>query len=322
MPSRGVGVTSLAAILLVGVLILTGVFRDRAKRIFQWLRDVLTKPVPEVVAEVEPAPVPELPAPGFGNIRPVPGEETDLQEFGPEIHEFPDMPTPETRFEDLNRRLFVKDSGPASDHWPSTTVDDFPTRLHVGSETVALDLVRKHLRPRYPVIVDFYGHWSRASRLLEQDPDYTDDFVEPWLAIPETLRPVVVSVQLASEAKRRLVLMRYGFEDFNLTLTDMRFHVGACLALTLDTFTGPREDWMWYSVARMRQTVIRTHQERERERELTNLATFLTEQVAQAEAEIKHRNRFLELWKNRADLPRLSGQAGTDTTPAATETTS
>jgi hypothetical protein len=172
-------VTGLETILIVGILLLTAVFREKLKTLFQTLlKSFQLSHNAGWVSEIEPEPAAEIPPANFGNIRPVLGEDADPTEFGPEIHEFPEMGEPATRFEDFNRRLFVKLAAAPHDKWPTTTSDDFPTPLNFANEAEAIEAIGRHLRPRYPVILDLHGHWAWASKQLEQDPDFKDDIVD------------------------------------------------------------------------------------------------------------------------------------------------
>lgn len=279
------------------------------------------EPQSEPELEIEPPPV------NFGNIRPVRGEERDLDVFGTEIHEFPDMKSPETRYEDFNRRLFIlwtsADDYDSDSVWPNTTSDDYPTRITGMSTKRALEEIRLRLRPRYPVIYDTYGHWGEASRQLEYNPDFRDDLVDTYLAIPENQRPVVVS-HVAAGSSGQFRYLRYGFEDFTLTVSDMRSHLRACLALVLKTLIGPREMWLWFSVARMRQTVIRAYQQTEAERRKTAAVISLERATIKAKQENEYKNRYLALWRNRIEFdveraaPRALPEPDNETQPGET----
>jgi len=259
-------------------------------------------PIAETLWQSEPEPPIEIEPPNYGNIRLTPGEEMEITEYGPEIHEFPETKAPTTRFEDFNRRLFILvPSQKTQDIWPDTTDDDFPTRITGMSQESALTEIRLRLRPRYPVIYDTYGHWAAASHLLEQDPDYTDAVVATYLALPEEKRPVVVSLAGGLKEGGSYIFMRYGFEDFRLNQYAMRFHQQACLALIMNLMTAPRKDWLWLSVARMRQTVIRAFQANEEKRRESEAADYLEQQAQAGRRAIEHQNRFLALWQNRIE---------------------
>lgn len=266
--------------------------------------EILPEPGPESEPEPEPEPLVELPPPDYGNIRPVLGEEIDPEEFGPEIHEFPEVREAATRFEDFNRRLFIasvvfKD---VEAEWTKTTTDDFATVLKGFSLTRLTEEIRTRLRPRYPVILDTYGYWAAASRNLEMDPDYRDEIVDAYLAIPEEERPVVVSVS-ATNRDGTLIFMRYGFENFTLRFVTLHPHIRTGLAHALDTLRGPRENWLWFSVARLRQYAVRADAEKRLELEA---AAYLESQTEQARRESEDRNRFVKLFKHRIDQQALT----------------
>ncbi|WP_132665631.1 hypothetical protein [Rhizobium sp. PP-CC-3G-465] len=266
---------------------------------------------PQKAEQAEPAI--ELAPPDYGNIRPVWGEETDPTEFSSEVHEFPEYRPPVTRFEDFNRRLFILHPGTnAKEAWPNTTTDDYPTKIHNVSSSAVVAQIRLRLRPRYTVLFDAYGHWAYASRQLEQNPDYTDEYVETYLAMPEAERPVVVSVHTADK-DGRFIFMRYGFENFPITHYGLRFHLKACLIALFKALTGPREQWLWFSVARMRQTVIWTFQLDEAQRLANEANSYLEQQAIQAKKDNEEKNRFLALWQHRIQFD--AERAAPDTLP-------
>lgn len=259
---------------------------------------------PEITPPPPPPPPPEptldpVPA-NFGNIKPKLGEETDPDTFGPEVHDFPEVEVPATPFEDFNRRLFIY--GPpgrnGSFTWGDTLADDFATRIAVADDDRLLKEIHRRLRPRYPVILDTYGFWARASRNLEQFPGYMDDFVQAYLAIPEQQRPVVVSRAAFSE-EGQFIFLRYGFDDFEVPRYRFSIFFQECLQLIMAALTGPREGWLWFSVARLRQAasaIAQANQERLKE---SQAAAYLEEETRKAKAEAEHRNRFVALFENR-----------------------
>ncbi|MFB2553790.1 hypothetical protein [Ensifer soli] len=279
-------------------------------------------PEPDVEPEPEPEPEPviEIHPPDFGNIRPVRGEEKDPTSYGPDVHDFPEMGTPATCYEDFNRKLFIVfPASRKSGVWPNTTSDDFPTKIKDISLDALKEEIRLRLRPRYPVILDTYGHWSSASYQLEQNPDYTDEFVSSYLAIPEARRPVVVSVW-PPEKDGSFTFIRYGFEDYTLTLASMRFHLRPCLVLLMRTMTGPRDQWLWLSVARMRQTVIRAFQADEARKRENQATSYLEQQTLRAKQEAEHRNRFIALWNNRVTENGKPAEGGALPAPETSRT--
>lgn len=260
-----------------------------------------------------PAPPPEIipPAPAilepveldYGNIRPLLGEETDPDTFGPEIHDFPELGDPVTRFEDFNRRLFVTAIAGTDASWPETTADDFATRIHGMTETTLLAEITRRLRPRYPVIYDTYGYWAVASARLEQTPDYSDDFIEAYLSIPEQQRPVVISVTTFND-KGRFVFMRYGFADLELPYFRLRLYVQDCLKAIMEAMIGPREGWLWFSVARMRHAVVELTKLNQARRQESEAAAYLEGQTAKAKkTSVEAQNRFVALFKTRIPAP-------------------
>lgn len=268
-------------------------------------------PLPAIVLdgeieEPEPEPAPE---PDIGNIRPVESERSDLALFEPDVHEFPEHKPPTTRYEDFNRRLFihfVNDKG-RNMALPATADDDFPTALRETSDHNIDGIIRRFLRPRYHVIHDEYGWWAAASRLLENDPDYTDAVVETYLAIPEATRPVVIS-RYPGNPKGALAMYRYGFATYRLHIA-VYTGIKECLAYLLDKFMAPRNDWQWFSIARMRQVVVRA--ERERQAEIRDKAererkTMLEDLTAAREGT---GNRWRDLFASRVGLPATTKAA-------------
>ncbi|ANV25620.1 hypothetical protein BA939_16485 [Rhizobium sp. S41] len=251
---------------------------------------------PEVEVIVEPPVVHKPKAPNRGNIRPVLGEEEDLEILPAEIHTFPDIgQEPATAFEDFNRRLFIHRAG-SLEKWPETTQDDFPTVLRVGSDSL-IDVCKKYLRPAYPVIIDHYGWWQAASINLEMDNTYQDPVIGAYLALPPHQRPVVVA-STKPEAERGLIILRYGFEPLHLKLPALQPHTRRSLDYIFAALTGPRKGWLWFSVARMRKAVSEAH------------AVVQAEMVKVREAERtvmlnRHANRFAALWDMPDEVERL-----------------
>jgi hypothetical protein len=258
-------------------------------------------PPVEVTVEPDPEPLPVIvPAPpNYGNIRPLLGEDEDPEEFGPLIHEFPEMSTAATRFEDFNRRLFVYEPGTLpSPEWPETTADDFPTLLTGFAGMVLTKAIRQHLRPRYPVIIDTYGWWAASSRLLEMNPDATNAVIASYLAVPEAKRPVVVSARAGSE-KGVLAVMRYGFVDFKIPAASLAPQTERTLANLFNALITGRETWMWFSVARMRHDVTSDIKIEDAARKALQSLTYMEEEIARVKAD---GNRFVELFKSRVPL--------------------
>lgn len=299
-------VVAVLAVLVIGMVLGIVYGQGWKKALLDWLAEqgwgrgkaasVDTAPVEQV--DEAPEPEPEILPPEFGNIRLVQEETTDLAQTGPDKHEFPERVPAVTRFEDFNRRLFVLHATSKRDHvWPDTLEDDFATRLY-GPEAETMAEIRKRLRPYYPVIIDTYGIWAASSAQLEMNPDFTSDIIDVYLAIPETQRPVVVSTAKENGAGN-LTFLRRGFHDYTLTFAHMRLHLRACLALTLATLIGPAEKWLWYSVARMRLTVIRDFQKTEAQRLENEAANYLEDEARKAKREQEEKNRYVALWKSR-----------------------
>lgn len=279
-------------------------FIERAVRFFSSERRTGAATPEAIAAE----PQIEIMLPDYGNIRPIRGEEQDPEEFGPDIHEFPEMKPPITRFEDFNRRLFIVHVvSETKDHWPNTTADDFPTRITGMTLDAVKSEIQLRLRPRYPVILDTFGYWAHASAQLEQEPDYTNDVVAPYLALPHDQRPVVVSVT-ARQPTPSLTFMRYGFADFPVSQGDTRFFLNPCLTYLMTALFAPREEWLWLSVARMRQAVIRAIQANEAKRREGEATQYMAQKVEARRKQAEHENRFVRLWRPRiaiapAELP-------------------
>jgi hypothetical protein len=303
MGSGGAWLT-VAVLVLVGIVALRRSQLDPWKLFEKWFRKQPPAPAQEILP---PDPEPEPAPPNYGNVRPVPREQNDLVEFGPEVHEFPEYREPATRFEDFNRRLFihhVSEKGGAA-ALPETTVDDFPTKITGISDEKLAQLVVSKLRPRYPVIYDPFGWWANASALLELDPDYADEVVRAYLALPEAVRPVVISRQPGLD-NGYLQVYRYGFAKLHLPLFAFRYHLEGCLNYLLATLIRTRSDWLWFSIARMRQEVVRGARSREEaEREQASKV----QKLMQSELEEARRgsgNRWRAIFATKVELPALA----------------
>lgn len=234
-----------------------------------------------------PEPLPVL-QPLFGNIEPVDGEtDPDLRQ----ADEFPPANPPYTRFEDLNWRLIIFDPAQgANASWPIRTFNDFPLRF-CGSATSLLEHTRARLRPRYPVILDWDGHWFNASAQLERNPNQRSPLIDAYLGLAAGQRPVVISRRPQADAKPTGMLrcMRYGFKDYDFPLDVLQPYPADALAYLFAALTGPPQDWLWFSVARLRHDVL-TANHREEE-----LRTRLEEEITR-QAAVAHENRFAVLW--------------------------
>jgi hypothetical protein len=259
-------------------------------------------PVLKPKIEVKPDPVPEIPDADYGNIRPRKGEDVDPDPatFGEEIYDFLEQKPPVTRFDDFNRRLLVYSlvANEKDSRWPKPTTDDFPTFVSGSQEAIIENRVRGKLRPRFPVIYDGYGHWSEASRQLELDPDFSNNFVAAYLSIPEAQRPIVISAQTYNP-NGKLLCMRYGFEDLEVVHDHLRLHVEACLKTIMATMVEPRETWLWFSIARMRKTVVETAKANEVRQRESEAAAYIEEETNKARQAQEAQNRFVALFASR-----------------------
>lgn len=257
------------------------------------------KQIQEFLASRQP-PEPEQKSSGtkdHGNIRPIVGEERDPDPLPSDLHMFPDRDPPETRFEELNWRLFVATRSPEKslNALPKTTIDDFPTRLEFSTDAELIALCEKHLRPGYPVIVDYYGWWAKASAMLEYDNFYEDPCITAYLALPAEQRPVIVSLAAPREPGE-LIIMRYGFEHFRVQRDHLRPLMTQSYQNLFRALLGTRTDWTWFSIARMRKSV--TVEDRNA-RQLANALIVATENQRKHSAAKKHANRFVALWDLR-----------------------
>lgn len=257
------------------------------------------KQIQEFLASRPPA-EPERPSgtKDHGNIRPMVGEERDPDPLPSELHMFPDRDPPETRFEELNWRLFVATRSPevSLNALPKTTIDDFPTRLEFSTDAELIAICEKYLRPGYPVIIDYYGWWAKASTMLEYDNFYEDPCVTAYLALPAEQRPVIVSLAAPREPGE-LVIMRYGFEHFHVRHDHLRPLMTQSYRNLFRALLGTRTDWTWFSIARMRKSV--TVEDRNA-RQLANALIVATETQRKQAAAKKHANRFVALWDLRS----------------------
>lgn len=247
-------------------------------------------PEPPPAPPPPPAPLQEL-APLFGNIPLIPSETEP--ELG-ETDEFPAPMPPATRYEDLNWRLILFDETDAADApWPIRPFNDYPM-LFRGSARQLNHHVRTRLRPRYPVIVDWDGDWYQASTQLERTPTLQLPLLDAYLGLAPEQRPVIISRIPKPNVQRANILhcLRYGFADYRFPLDAIPPYPRDALACLLDCLTGPHEEWLWFSVARMRATVIAANEAAEA------LLTQLQEEAEQ-HAAIQHENRFAALWKLR-----------------------
>ncbi|WP_018391349.1 hypothetical protein [Ancylobacter sp. FA202] len=253
--------------------------------------------------------------PLFGNIEPVDGE------IAPDLRgadEFPPANPAYTRFEDMNWRLILFDPSPGADEpWPIRLFNDFPLRYR-GSSTKLLEQVHARLRPRYPIILDWDGHWASASAQLERNPSLRSPLIDAYLGLDPEQRPIVISRPPRPDIKQTGVFrcMRYGFKDFDFPLDVLQPYPADALGYLFAALTGPPQDWLWFSVARLRHDVLAANQAQEALR--TKLEDEITQQAA-----IAHENRFAVLWGLR-EAPREDAVSETaaGTPEAAVERTS
>lgn len=253
------------------------------------------RPPPPPVAPTPPPAQPRDLAPLFGNIPLVAAEtEPDLTE----ADEFPALVSVVTRFEELNWRLIIFDETVGSNaDWPIRTFNDFPLTFR-GSADQLQRHARKRLRPRYPVIIDWDGYWHGASVQLERNPNLQLPLLEAYLGLEPELRPVIISRIRKPNVPLEGVLqcLRYGFTDYRFPLDATSPYARDALTYLLDRLAGPHEEWLWFSVARLRASVIAVNEADE------TLRAHLQEEAEQ-NAAIQYENRFAALWKLR-DAPR------------------
>lgn len=303
--------TFLLGVLFAAVVLIAAAVKFKVVNLEEQYRRVFPLPPEPEQQAPEPQPIeaeivvePELPPPppNYGNIRPVLGEEEELTEFGEEVHDFPEGLPAVTRFEDFNRRLFLwRPGGIPGTHWlPDSTLDDFPTRLVGSNDQEVLSMIVRNLRPRYPVILDEFGWWGYASSQLEMEPDYTDPIVEAYLAIPEHDRPVVIT-RIPGLKDAQLKFYRYGFAPWHISREPLAVYPEAFLTYIMAALRGPREVWLWMSVARMRQAVIH---DAKKAREEEEQRKFLQDEIKRVENEEAHGgNAWRTLWGLRPPMP-------------------
>lgn len=212
---------------------------------------------------------------------------------------FPTGLEPTTRYEDLNRRLFVAaDADLPGDVAPARGFRDYPAKLAKDAD---LDKIAMTFRDWYPVISDPAGNFARFSAILEYDPHYDHPLLAAYLALAPQARPVVLSGKAAEKLPDAyaLKLYRWQFETF---IFNSRF----AIAYPRDSFdylfkclTGEPKEWFWFSPARLRKHVTDLNRPREEH-------ARAEQQAAQEAAErLRHmldpKNRFEALWAQRSD---------------------
>lgn len=234
-----------------------------------------------------PPPEPE-PEPEIGNVRPDKSEWDKPPELA-NAYLFPQRMPPVTRYEDLNRRLFVFTPGTnelKGGKLPVRSIDDHPIAISCTSPSL-MRAVKSQLRCAYPVIIDPLGWFAKASRTLERNPYGTSPLIEAYLAIPESARPVVISNAQAAESAKSLVFSRYQFKDLHLNVEFLEPYAEQSVAYVFQQFLKERDEWLWFSPARLRHHV-------------TELNRPMEEAKARLQ-EVLSTNNFALLWKLRLD---------------------
>jgi len=206
------------------------------------------------------------------------------------IHAFPEMREPVTRFEEFNAKLFVFTASETR-RWDASLDNDFSTEL-TGERAWVQEEIKKRLRPKFPVLYDPFGLWAKASTNLELDPHHNDPTVTAYLQFPREKRPVIVSEvrHEASAAKKdnpKFVLYRYGFVDYEFDRKFLDDYPSDLIHGLLKAFSGSDEEWESFSPARLRKDVLEANREEEEHR--------------QAMASHQHANRFAALWQLREE---------------------
>ena len=271
-------------------------------------RKLIPEPPPVVPEALPPPPAPPPPvvvlpdlSPNYGNVRPV-GSEWNATPPDPEIstdaHVFPERKAAITPYEEFNWKLFLVTGETALLHvWPETLVQDFAPIIRVPAKTAFAE-ARKRLRPHYPVIFDWTGNWAVAAARLERDPAYTDPVISAYMSIPQERRPVVVSV-ISPEKENANVLtcMRYGFADYTFDTGFLQPYTHDGLVYLMSALSGSKEQWLWFSRARLRKAVLEDNRKQE------SVRNFLEAEVAE-QKKIEHTNRFNALWDLRGTNKR------------------
>ena len=250
--------------------------------------------------------------PEIGNVKPR-AREWDQPIQPTDGYEFPDRPTPVTRYEDFNRRLIVY-AGEMVElpggRLPLRAFNDHPCEISC-SATSAMAAAEKELRPSFPVIHDCMGLFSSISLRLERDPYYRDAITDSYLAIPEASRPVVISAQKPDDKLKVLTFLRYGFEDFSLPSSFLNPYPEQSLSYIYSQFIGDRELWLWFSPARLRKHVTDevAHAEFIRQQSLRNQST---QTVRSRLMEVLLTNDYSSLWNLRDTRLSVATSADND----------
>lgn len=256
-----------------------------------------------------PAPPEQPPAPvvapepehqvAIGNVEIIPAEWKAAPDTS-DLFAFAERPAPVTRFEDLNRRLWAytsKTSNLLKGWAPPRDFNDFVGLI--GTTPGKLErIIEQQFRPGYGVIIDHAGYFLSASAKLEINPSFRDVLVDSYLQIPESKRPLVISFR-EPEKDTRFTIIRYGFKPFVLRLDQLSPYPDDSIKYILDRFIGDRNEWCWFSIARLRHDVAALNKPREDARKAQVAAQAAAEQKIREM--LDPRNRFSQLWQQRHD---------------------
>lgn len=243
----------------------------------------------------------------IGNVEVIPAEWKAAPPTG-DLFAFSDRPAPVTRFEDLNRRLWAYTS--ESNHLlkglaAPRDLNDFVGLI--GSTPRKLDeILERQFRPGYGVIVDHGGYFLNASAALEVNPSYRNILIDTYLSIPETRRPIVISFREPEKGEVRFTFLRYAFKPFVLKLSQLSPYPEDSTRYILDRFVGDRNEWCWFSIARLRHDVAALNKPREDARKAHDAAKAAAEQKIRDM--LDPRNRFSQLWQQRHDRKPDNGE--------------
>ena len=173
------------------------------------------------------------------------------------IHAFPKMRKPVTRFEEFNAKLFIY-SPSETRRWDKSIDNDFSTTIK-GEQSWLKEEIKRRSRPQYPVLFDPFGWWAKASSALELDPHFDDPTISAYLQFPRDKRPVVVS-QLheddEEESDTQFTLYRYGFVDYAFERKFLADYPADLIHGLLKAFSGTDSACESFSPARLRKDVL------------------------------------------------------------------
>lgn len=223
-------------------------------------------------------------------------EEQKIEPDTTQVVVFPERKAqPVTPFEDFNQRLFIlKDQTPFT--WPERLIPNDYATVIAGDIEWARHEIHLKLRPKYPTILDTFGWWAEASKMLELNPYTQDPVVAAYLAIPLARRPVVISRPYNAERNDtgQLEFFRYQFTKFVFDRKFLSGHPVEMLREAMTALTGPPGGWWAFSAARARKKVL----DADMEQASRNEALHALEQGLRAAV---HKNRFAALWELPAD---------------------